>query len=237
MLRSIAFLLLAGAIACGAIDPAMKASVDQQVAALQPQATTFPAPSAELPPPLTPGQWIRIKAMDSGGRPSFITYKIVGQEGSAQWVEVVTESYRGKSIIKMLVDFGTRTDPEKIDIQGLIVKTGDHAPIDYTKQGPVLALVKGTYKSIAKNLVVQWRGLPKETKATFAGTFTDCYRGKTEASFGPITRSGTAWYHPAVPINGAVAFTRRSGRLAGARRVRRHGRRQRALSSVARTRS
>jgi hypothetical protein len=25
-------------------------------------------------------------------------------------------------------------------------------------------------------------------------------------SFGSVTRGGTVWYHPAVPINGAVAF-------------------------------
>ena len=48
--------------------------------------------------------------------------------------------------------------------------------------------------------------LPKETKATVAGTFTDCFKGASEVSFGPISRSGTVWYHPAVPINGAVAF-------------------------------
>jgi hypothetical protein len=199
--------LFSAFVACGpSINPAMKASVDQQVASLQAQSTTFPPPTSELPPPLTPGQWIRLKATDSSGTPSFVTYKIVGQEGSAQWVEVVTESYTGRTIFKMLVDFGNRKDPEKIDIQNVIVKNGDHAPIDYSKQGPVLAMVKGTYKAVVKNLVVQWHGLPKETKATVAGTFTDCFKGKSELSFGPVTRGGTVWYHPAVPINGAVAF-------------------------------
>jgi hypothetical protein len=194
--------------ACGAsIDPAMKASVDKQVASLQPQSTTFPTPASELPEPLTPGQWIRLKMTDSNGRPSLITYKVVGKEGNATWVEVVNESYTGRSIIKMLVDFGDRTDLDKIDIQGIIVKNGDKAPIDYSKQGPMMAMVKCMYKTVVKNLIVQWHGLPKETKSTVAGTFTDCFKGKSEVSLGPITRSGTVWYHPAVPINGAVAFT------------------------------
>jgi hypothetical protein len=193
--------------ACGAsIDPAMKQSVDAQIASLQPQSTTFPTPASELPSPLTPGQWIRLKLIDSNGRRSLITYKVVGKEGNATWVEVVNESYSGRSIIKELVDFGDRTDPEKIDIQNIIVKNGDKAPIDYSKQGPMMAMVKGMYKAVVKNLIVQWHGLPKETKATVAGTFTDCFKGKSEVSLGPITRSGTVWYHPAVPINGAVAF-------------------------------
>jgi hypothetical protein len=209
MLSRVAFVVLSLALfACGAsIDPAMKASVDAKLASLQPQSTTFPTPTSELPSPLVPGQWIRMKMTDSNGRPSLITYKIVGKEGSATWVEVVNESYTGHSIIKMLADFGDRTDPEKVDIQNIIIKTGDRAPIDYSKQGPLLAMVKGTYKSLMKNLIVQWHGLPKETKSTVAGTFTDCFKGKSEVSLGPITRSGTVWYHPAVPINGAVAFT------------------------------
>jgi hypothetical protein len=209
MLSRVAFAVLTFALfACGAsIDPAMKASVDAKLAALQPQSTTYPTPTAELPPPLVPGQWIRLKMTDSKGRLAIITDKIVGKEGNATWLEVVHESYTGHSIIKMLADFGDRTDPDKVDIQNIIIKNGDKAPIDYSKQGPVLAMVKGMYKSVVKNLIIQWHGLPKETKSTLAGTFTDCFKGKSEVSLGPITSSGTVWYHPAVPINGTVAFT------------------------------
>jgi hypothetical protein len=208
MLSRAVLVLTFALCACGAsIDPAMKASVDAQLASMQPQSTTFPTPTSDSPPPLTPGQWIRLKLTDSNGRPSLITYKIVGKEGNANWVEVVNESYTGRSIMKMLVDFGDRTDLDKVDIQSIIVKNGDRAPIDYSKQGPLMAMFKGTYKAVVKNLIVQWHGLPKETKSTVAGTFTDCFKTKTEVSLGPITRSGTVWYHPAVPINGAVAFT------------------------------
>ena len=206
--RRLLLLLLPFAIllGCGAsVDPAMQASIDKQVSALQQQSTTYPRPAAEMPPPLSPSQWVRVKSVDSDGRPSFITSKIVGQAGSATWVETVLESYAGRSIVKMLVDFGDRTDPEKIDIQGLIVKLKDHAPVDYS-QNPMLGIVKGTYKGIVKNFVIRWHGLPQETRTTFAGTFSDCFKGTSEVSFGPITRSGIAWYHPSVPINGAVAF-------------------------------
>jgi hypothetical protein len=184
----------------------MQASVDKQVSSLHQQSTTYPAPSSEELLPLKPGQWIRLKMVDSQGRPSFLTNKVVGQEGNAYWMEMVNESYTGKTIFKMLLDVGDRKDPEKIDIQNIIVKNGDSAPIDYGKQGPVLAIVKGMYKSVAKNLAVRWQGLPRETKTTIAGTFSDCYRGTSEVSFGPFSRSGVVWYHPAVPINGAVAF-------------------------------
>src|SRR5579859_4963559 len=81
-------ILLLQAVGCAAsFDPALKASVDRQVAALEPSAQTYPAPTVEMPAPLAPGQWIRSKRVDSDGKPSFLTQKIVGQSGSAFWVE------------------------------------------------------------------------------------------------------------------------------------------------------
>jgi hypothetical protein len=204
--------LLLFVLGCGAsIDPAMQASIDKQVAALRPQSTTYPALADEMPPPFSPGQWIRLKLVDAEKRPAFLTYKVVGQVGSAYWVEIVNESYTGRTVMKMLADFGDRTDPEKIDIQNIVVKSRDHDPIDYSQQGPVLAMVKGLYKKIMKDLVITWHGLPKESRSVVAGTFTDCYKGFSEVSVAGVTVRGTVWHHAAVPINGVVAFQGEKG--------------------------
>jgi hypothetical protein len=204
--------LLLLVLGCGAsIDPTMQASVDRQVAALRPQSTTYPALAEEMPPPFRTGQWIRLKMIDADKRPAFLTYKVVGQVGSAYWVEVVNESYTGRTVMKMLADFGDRTDPEKIEIQNIILKTRDHEPIDYSQQGPVLAMVKGLYKKVIKDLVISWHGLPKETKLVIGGTFTDCFKGVSEVSLAGMTTRGTVWHHAAVPINGVVAFEGEKG--------------------------
>jgi hypothetical protein len=173
-MRSSLLVLIPLFVACGAsIDPAMRADVDRQVATLQPRATTYPAPTSTEPMPLAPGQWVKLKLVDKQSRPSFMTYKVVGQEGDAHWIEVKTEQYSGKTVLKMLLALGDRTDVNKVEIRRLIVKQGDRAPMDY--QSPMLDIVKGTYKSVARGLVVDWKSLPRETKTAPAGTFEDSF--------------------------------------------------------------
>ena len=77
----------------------------------------------------------------------------------------------------------------------------------------MLALFRGTYKAVLKGIVVRWHGLPQETRTTIAGTFADCFKAHADVSFGPITSGGISWVHPAVPINGAVAFHGDNGDL------------------------
>jgi hypothetical protein len=195
--------LLPMLVACGAsIDPAMRASIDGQVAALTPSDAAYPAPTTKLPMPLSPGQWVRFKLVDKEGRPSFTTYKIVGQEGDAHWVEVVTERYSGRMVVKMLVAYGDRTDPSQTDMRRLIVKLKDNAPIDY--QEPLLSLVRGTYKDIAKAIIVRWEGLPQETKKVPAGTFVDAYKADAEVRLFGFTSRAKTWSHSAVPVQGLV---------------------------------
>jgi hypothetical protein len=195
--------LLSTLAACGAsIDPAMRASIDSQVAALTPSDAVYPAPTTKLPMPLSPGQWTRLKLVNKEGRPSFSTYKIVGQEGDAQWLEVVTEQYSGRTVLKMLVAYGDRTDPNQMEIRRLIVKMKDQAPIDY--QEPLLSIVRGTYKTVAKALVIRWEGLPQETKKVPAGTFSEAYKADTEVTLFGFTSRAKTWSHSAVPVQGLV---------------------------------
>ena len=202
-MRSSLLVLIPFFVACGAsIDPAMRADVDRQVATLQARATTYPAPASTEPMPLAPGQWVKLRLVDKESRPSFMTYKVVGQEGDAHWVEVKTEQYSGKTVLKMLLALGDRTDVNKVEIRRLIVKQGDRAPMDY--QSPMLDIVKGTYKSVARGLVVDWKSLPRETKTAPAGTFEDSFTGQSEVSLFGFTSRARSWSHPAVPIQGLV---------------------------------
>jgi hypothetical protein len=202
-MRSSLLVLIPLFVACGAsIDPAMRADVDRQVATLQPRATTYPAPTSTEPMPLAPGQWVKLKLVDKQSRPSFMTYKVVGQEGDAHWIEVKTEQYSGKTVLKMLLALGDRTDVNKVEIRRLIVKQGDRAPMDY--QSPMLDIVKGTYKSVARGLVVDWKSLPRETKTAPAGTFEDSFTGQSEVSLFGFSSRAKSWSHPAVPIQGLV---------------------------------
>src|SRR5436305_2008810 len=95
--------------ACGpSIDPAAKADIDRRVAMLHPGSKTVPGPTAGLyaPMPFAVGQWTQYKMTNDKNEPSFLTYKIIGQEGDAVWLEMVNDTYHGRTIQKMLVAFG-----------------------------------------------------------------------------------------------------------------------------------
>ena len=81
-----------------------------------------PAPGMFAPMPFAVGQWTQYKMTDDKGQPSFITQKIIGQEADAVWLESVNEGYTGKTITKMLVAFGSRMDPNQVEIRAVWMK-------------------------------------------------------------------------------------------------------------------
>jgi hypothetical protein len=198
------FLAVALALAaCGpSIDPAAKADIDRRVALLAPNPTSFPALQAFAPRPLAVGQWMQLKAADDKGQPSINTYKIVGEEGGAFWVENVQESYTGKTVIKMLLFFGDRMNPSTMEIRR--VKMRDKHGNVNTFEGPMLSLMKSMWQGVLNTLTVTWQGLPQEDASVIAGTFVGCYKARTDANFGPFHAAATSWSHASVPINGLV---------------------------------
>jgi hypothetical protein len=190
-------------VACGpSIDPAAKADIDRRVAALQMGGVSAPAPAVFEPMPLAVGQWSEYKLVDDKGQPSFLTYKIVGQEADAVWLEVVNDRYTGRTTQKMLVAFVDRMDPAQIQIRA--VKTRD-ARGNVTELPPaMLSLFQSAYQGIVSSLVIHWQGLPQESISVPAGRFDGCFRARTVAQWGPWKSTADSWSHPAVPLSGAV---------------------------------
>jgi hypothetical protein len=189
--------------ACGpSIDPAAKADIDARIAALGAPKQSFPAPAGFVPTPFAVGQWTRHKLIDDKGQPSFMTYKVIGQEGDAFWLEVVTDQYTGHTMMKMLLAIPNRMDASTIDIRALAIK--DKNGHVTTLDGPMLSLLRGSYQSALSTLVISWQGLPQEDATVPAGTFTGCFRARTDASWGPWHTASTSWSHAAVPLSGLV---------------------------------
>jgi hypothetical protein len=189
--------------ACGpSIDPAAKADIDRRVAALGAPGQAFPAPTGFVPMPFAPGQWTRHKLVDDQGQPSFVTYKVLAQEGDAFWLEVVTDAYSGRTIMKMLLAIPNRMDPASIDIRAVSLKdrNGHVTNID----GAVLQMLRGSYQGAVSTLVMSWQGLPQEDASVPAGTFAGCFRARTDASWGPWHSANSSWSHAAVPLSGLV---------------------------------
>jgi hypothetical protein len=191
------------AAACGpSIDPAAKADIDQRVAALTAPQQTFPAPTGFSPMPFAAGQWTRHKLIDDKGQPSFLTYKVLAQENDAFWLEVVTETYTGRTMMKMLLAIANRMDPSSIDVRAVAIKdrNGRVTNLD----GPMLSLLRSSYQPVLSTLVLHWQGFPQEDATVPAGTFAGCFRARTDATWGPWHSASSSWSHAAVPLSGLV---------------------------------
>lgn len=194
------------ALALGAcapsIDPAAKADIDGRVAALQTAGGTIPAPATFDPMPLAVGQWSQYKMVDDKGQPSFLTYKVLGEEGGAFWIETLNQSYFGRTAQKMLIAFGSRTDPSQIDIRAVVTldKRGNVNPMPPA----MMPLLQSTFKSAVSALVINLQGLPQESTIVPAGHFDGCFRARNEAQWGPWKSTADSWRHPAVPVSGLV---------------------------------
>lgn len=198
---TVAFSLLAAA--CGpSIDAAAKADIDKRVAALASRGQSYPAPPSAAPMPFAVGQWASYKFVDDKGQPSFMTMKLVAQEGADFWYEVVTDGYYGKTAMRMLVDFGDRQRPESITIKAAKLKDAKGQIIDYPPA--MIGLMNSTLRGNLGPIAINWAGLPQEDVSVIAGRFTGAYKGKSEVSFAAFKSTSVVWGHSAVPLSGMV---------------------------------
>jgi hypothetical protein len=195
-------LCVALAACAPSIDAAAKSDIDRRVAALGAPQQQFAAPSGFTPMAFAVGQWTRHKLVDDKGQPSFMTYKVIGQDGDAFWLEIVTEQYAGRTLMKMLLAIPDRTNPNTIDVRALSIK--DKNGHVTTLDGAMLSFLKSTYQGALSTLVLSWQGLPQEDAVVPAGTFAGCFRARTDASWGPYHSANTSWSHAAVPLSGLV---------------------------------
>ena len=193
----------AGLLACGpSIDKAAKADIDQRIAVLAHTGQIFPAPTALVPKPLVVGQWTQHKLVNEKGEPALVTYKIVGEDSGAFWVEVANESYYGKTVSKILLFPGDRMNPNTMEVRA--VKMKDKKGQVTEVAGPMLQLMRSMWQSSINMLAVSWQGLPQESMPVLAGTFTSCFKARTDASWGAWHALSTTWMHSTVPISGLV---------------------------------
>ena len=199
--------LLVGACA-PSIDPAAKADIDGRLAALREGGTTVPAPPGFDPMPLSVGQWVQYKMIDDKGRPSFLTYKVVSQQAGAFWIETLHETYFGRTAQKMLIAFGSRTDPNQIEVRAveMLDRRGGVSPVSPA----TIPVLQVTYRSVVEALAFTWMGMPQESATVPAGRFEGCYRAARRRAVGPLAQPRRFLASPGVPALRAGPQPRRS---------------------------
>jgi len=199
--RVVLALCLLAAVGCGRINDAYKLEVDRRVAALHTTAASY-AQEDGAPAGLEVGQWAEYKLTGSNKRPGFATYKVVGRQGEAFWVETSVTTYSGKQETRMLIDFGDRTDPEKFKVHAIKMRTNDK-PVEYPPAA--LQMMQAMWKPILSQFVIDWSAsAPREDASAGAGRFEGCYKRRLDIGVGPYHQKTDAWLHPVVPINGIV---------------------------------
>jgi hypothetical protein len=159
---------------------------------------------------LAVGQWTRHKISENNGRSSMLTYKIVGKEGPAYWLEVVTGAANAGTVIQILLELKDRHDPQSSQIVAARVKMPNGIVKDV--RGPMLDATREGYKKALRQVFVpDLSAMPKETIRVPAGTFEACSRHTEATAFAGIEVSSTLWQHPAVPITALVKSVAEGG--------------------------
>ena len=229
--RGIAVLAAMGFASGGcapSIAPAAKADIDRRVASLGPSAKSFDAPPDAADIALQPGQWVQYHVRDDEGRPSFVTHKVVAEEGGALWMEVVTDSYAGREVVKLLVRLGELTAPHRlprnakggergtaaeklahsvshrhIELRALLLKNNAG---DVTNVPPFFLRVVAFTWPYGFSLAFPDRqtGVRDEVSVP-AGRFFGCSMIRSAAPGAEQAgESSLSWFHPVVPLGGLV---------------------------------
>ena len=203
-------LVLASTIAIGgcgrSVDRAAKADVDARIAVIRPPSNTVPFSGSPEPMPFSSGQWALYKLTKGGGPPSFVMYRILGEEAGAFWWEMESVSYAGRSGMQVLmtVDSSTVLVPGRIrEVRAVMVRGKDGCMV---RQPPsVLPAMQRTFAPAFSALVTEWKGLPQEAVNVPAGKFEGCFRRRAVTDWGGVHGVSDTWSQPAVPIFGIVS--------------------------------
>jgi hypothetical protein len=206
ILTAVLALSLAGC--APSINPQMKAATDGLAGSFQTQARNQAAPAAYEPTPWAVGQWIVERTVDDKGNVAIQRISVVGADGGGMWLEIDRQDYFHHTITKILYSHMPRTPDEAADVLMKVVTKTDDKPvqtIDFATT-PMASLFKSQFKAVAQAGMVSTdvAQAPKETVTVPAGTFQDCAKFAVQVSVMGTTQKSTSWFHPAVPINGAV---------------------------------
>lgn len=199
-----ACLCACGLCACSqSVNPEMQSSIDKRVLSFKEFSdNVYEAPQTNTPLPLAVGQWTRYKMMDKEGKPALMTYKVIGEDSGAFWLETVRETYYEKQVTQLLLDLGKGRSLDDVEVRAMKQKIDDHSPTEFP--GSMLSLMKHLWKPMVENMVVDWQGKDQDDMRVPAGVFSKCYQAYSTVSFLGNTEKTRNWSHPVVPLGGMV---------------------------------
>jgi hypothetical protein len=182
-----------------------------------PQASKSGTSAAEPPPPggevarptatelpgFAVGQWSKYRVTADEGQTFEITYKIVGDEEGAYWLEIVRGTAEAGTVMQLLISIKNRSDPNSLEIRAAKIRMpGGHLR---EIRGKMLEPTAEGYKAALSDIFVPaLAGAPQEDVTVPAGTFRGTYKRQQKVATAQTNSESTVWIHPAVPISGLV---------------------------------
>ncbi|MCA9594737.1 MAG: hypothetical protein KC776_15560 [Myxococcales bacterium] len=208
-LTPIIILLVVGLLACkgvkekltGGSAPSASAGVALAPSSSAPVAggeDAVPAPESPQPRPLKVGQFVRYKVTENGDEREF-SYSVIGAEGDAHWIQVITEKSGRRVVMQLLLAIGDRTDPKSAKLRGLKMKAPGLGVREF-RGASLAAMRKQVDLGMSELTVPGLTGLKQEDVTVPAGTFKSCYTRDTTTTFLGITAKQRQWIHTRVPI-------------------------------------
>jgi hypothetical protein len=191
-----------GAVACSGVDPAVKADLDRRLAALQTSEETYPPSDVFSPMPFHPGQWTQHRVRDDKNGPQLLTFKLLGMDSGGYWVETITETYKGREAVRMLVFLRGGRDTTAMEIRGVRIKKGDGPAEDLDHTADPTARNR-VYQALDL-LAVAVESQEKDDARVPGGHFIGCWKHQTPLNWGPWQKPTVVCAHPSVPLSGIV---------------------------------
>lgn len=198
----------AALVACGpSINPQTKARVDAWRGALSSGEQVFHQAGVARPP-FESGQWAEYLEIDSEGRPAQVTYKIVGREGNAFWMETERTSYLGHDVAKMLLEVPDWQQPSGWVFRRIIMQKDAEPP---QEMPPFLLGMVGN--PILSGLRFEVQDQPPETITVPAGAFQGAVASRASVEVTGLGKfESVTWVHGRVPVTGYLKTASADGK-------------------------
>ncbi len=193
------------------INPALKSSVDKQVASFRQQSAEYPAaqhpatqdPATSDAPSMRAGQWAIYISRDKEGRPTVFQQKLLKAEGDVYTVETLVTNYYERDLIQMQMRITNIHDLDGIEIIAMKDKNADGKVHVYDE----------TELRLANDLMDKDTGfiffkmgkvVGTEDVSTPAGTFKGAEKRVATVKVFAIPMKVEQWHHDAAPFAGVV---------------------------------
>lgn len=161
------------------------------------------SPAAAELAPLRVGQWSKYRISMDDGTSTEVTYKIVGEEQGALWLEIVRGAADAGTVMQLLIKLENRQNPAGLEVKAARIRM-PNSQVRELRDEMLKPSADGYRKILSEIFVPALAGAPQEDVTVPAATFRGAYKKQQKIETTQASSDQWVWIHPAVPISGVV---------------------------------